>query len=171
MTYRFWTLIAVFATLLLALNFLTATEAEGTPPHEGVCAVAEGEVKVDVPDGTPVITVTAPEGYQIGGYCVKAGSAQQGLGPEEYLLDEPADTVTISHSSGKDISHYVVHLTIVVVTPPPIDPSICPEGTVPGWLNEDGLPTGCVGNEPNPGVDVPEAEAPTPVVATPRFTG
>lgn len=25
---------------------------------------------------------------------------------------------------------------------------VCPEGTVPGWLNVDGLPTGCVGDLP-----------------------
>lgn len=32
-------------------------------------------------------------------------------------------------------------------TPLPID-FICPDGTVPGWLNVDGLPTSCVGDLP-----------------------
>ena len=45
--------------------------------------------------------------------------------------------------------------------PPPIDPTLCGPGTVPGWLNEDGLPTSCVGDDPNPG------DEPAPV---PTFT-
>ena len=32
--------------------------------------------------------------------------------------------------------------------PPPIDPETCLEGTVPGWLNANGLPTSCVGDLP-----------------------
>lgn len=55
----------------------------------------------------------------------------------------------------------------------------CPEGTVPGWLDEFGNPTSCVGDEPNPGgwtpmpspSPLPPAESPTPVVAEPTFTG
>ena len=43
----------------------------------------------------------------ITGYCVKAGSANQGNGPE-YVNGLNATEVTFSHSSGKDISHYVV---------------------------------------------------------------
>lgn len=38
--------------------------------------------------------------------------------------------------------------------PPPIDPGLCDPGTVPGWLNEDGLPTSCVGDLPM--VEIPE---------------
>lgn len=42
-------------------------------------------------------------------------------------------------------------------TPKPQEPPalpdgfVCPEGTVPGWLNSDGHPTSCVGDLPNPG--------------------
>ena len=54
------------------------------------------------------VTVTAPEGMVITGYCVKAGSAKQGDGPVFVTLDEPATTVTIMHPSGKAISHYTV---------------------------------------------------------------
>lgn len=32
--------------------------------------------------------------------------------------------------------------------PQPIDPDSCLPESVPGWLNEDGLPTGCVGDSP-----------------------
>ena len=58
----------------------------------------------------------------------------------------------------------------------------CPEGYVPGWLDENGNPQGCVANGiPNWGeteeplvADPPvveKAPSPTPVVATPKFTG
>jgi hypothetical protein len=61
--------------------------------------------KIDVSSGSSV-TVTAPDGKLISGYCVKAGSANQGLGPEFVPVSPPQKTVTISHSSGKDVSHY-----------------------------------------------------------------
>ena len=61
--------------------------------------------KIDVNSGASV-TVTAPDGKLISGYCVKAGSANQGLGPEFVTVDPPQKTVTIAHSSGKDVSHY-----------------------------------------------------------------
>lgn len=61
--------------------------------------------KIDVNSGAS-ITVTAPDGKLISGYCVKAGSANQGLGPEFVTVDPPQKTVTIAHSSGKDVSHY-----------------------------------------------------------------
>lgn len=51
--------------------------------------------------------------------------------------------------------------------PPAIDPLSCEPGTVPGWLNEEGLPTSCVGDLPNPG-DLPEFVAePAPVEPAP----
>lgn len=49
----------------------------------------------------------------------------------------------------------------------------CEEGYVPGWLDENGNPQGCVANGiPNwEDQNIPEADTPTPVVATPTFTG
>ena len=38
--------------------------------------------------------------------------------------------------------------------PPPLpDDHVCAPHTVPGWLNEAGLPTSCVGDHPCPGFD------------------
>ena len=51
------------------------------------------------------VQVTAPEGKLISGYCVKAGSVSQGLGPE-YYKTVPIKSVSVRHSSGKDIGHY-----------------------------------------------------------------
>lgn len=51
----------------------------------------------------------------------------------------------------------------VVVTPPPVVE--CPEGYVPGWLDEDGNAQGCVNNGPIP---TPESEPePTPTIPVP----
>ena len=42
----------------------------------------------------------------ITGYCVKAGSIHQGLGPEYVTVNPPVASMTITHSSTKDVSHY-----------------------------------------------------------------
>lgn len=115
--------------------------------------------KIDVNSGASV-TVTAPDGKLISGYCVKAGSANQGLGPEFVTVDPPQKTVTITHSSGKDVSHY--SLTYVdegqttttetttteeptTTTPEPPDPPSGgpPSGTPPS--QGGGNPSGGVG--------------------------
>lgn len=53
-------------------------------------------------------TIYAPAGMVIVKVCVKAGSANQGNGPEYTDYDPGVASVTISHSSGKEISHYSV---------------------------------------------------------------
>jgi hypothetical protein len=72
--------------------------------------------KVDVVGDHATVEVTAPDGFLISGYCVKAGSARQGDGPELVVVDPPAATVTISHSSGKDVSHYTIDVVPVPTT-------------------------------------------------------
>jgi hypothetical protein len=63
-------------------------------------------------------TFTAPEGKVIVQICVKAGSAQQGDGPE--FIDFPGVTsATFSHSSGKEISHFSVKFADAPPPPPP----------------------------------------------------
>lgn len=55
------------------------------------------------------------------------------------------------------------------------DGYVCPEGTVPGWLNADGLPTACVGDLPlveplperTPGEDIGELIPPIEVWPAP----
>lgn len=92
----------------------TAAALAGTPDtassqagqaNDQVCPEGDSG-KIDVSGSNASLTLTAPEGKLISGYCVKAGSANQGLGPEFYPVNPPAKSVTISHSSGKDISHY-----------------------------------------------------------------
>lgn len=72
-------------------------------------------------------------------------------------------------------------LALAATLAPPADlptpaPLVCAEGTVPGWLGEDGLPTSCVGDLPCPPVPFGEPcpaaaavpEAPPAVAAVPE---
>lgn len=72
--------------------------------------------KIDTSGDPGSVTITAPEGFLIDGYCVKAGSAKQGNGPEYVTLDPPVASITITHSSGKAVSHYSYSLTEVPTT-------------------------------------------------------
>lgn len=64
--------------------------------------------RVAVTDGSGSITLEAPEGMVITATCVKAGSANQGLGAEITYYDPGVTSVTIWHTSGKGLSHYSV---------------------------------------------------------------
>jgi len=96
-------ILAVIFTALSLASFASAAHAN----NDGQVCFDNG-TKVDVVGSHESITVTAPEGKLISGYCVKAGSIKQGLGPEYVEVDPPAASVVITHSSGKDISHYTV---------------------------------------------------------------
>ena len=103
-------LFALGAAALLALGLyatasVVASAAPIDPTEAAVCP--EGG-KVEVLGEQTSVTVTAPEGMLITGYCVKADLAKQWDGPVFVTLEEPATTVTITHVSGKAISHYSV---------------------------------------------------------------
>lgn len=105
-----------------------AGAANATPPHDGVCTALDSG-KIDVSGSHETLTVEAPDGFLIDGYCVKAGSINQGLGPEYFTLTTPVAELTFGHSSGKDISHYSLSFTPVPIVQPtpevvPIAPSI-----------------------------------------------
>jgi hypothetical protein len=86
--------------------------------NEQVCPGLDSG-KIDENGNKTKVTVTAPDGYLIDQYCAKAGSAKQGYGPELVTVDPPQESVTISHSSGKDLSHYSVSYVAVEGEPDP----------------------------------------------------
>ncbi|MDR4534454.1 hypothetical protein [Glutamicibacter sp. PS] len=90
-----------------ALSVLGAVApASAAPPAGAVCPGWDtGHLGAG---GATSTTITAPDGMVITGVCVKAGSAQQGNGPEITYYDPGVTSVTIWHSSGKQISHYSV---------------------------------------------------------------
>ncbi len=90
---------------------------------EQVCQPQDAHIQAS----TPTVPISGTDYFV--GYCVKAGSANQGLGPEYVWFELPLSTFTIAHSSGKDISHYVLFpattttpsttVTVTTTTPPP----------------------------------------------------
>lgn len=104
-------MVAVFSTGLMPASAAYATDE--VTPNEGVCAGLDSG-KIDTPSNPESLTITAPEGQLIDGYCVKAGSIKQGDGPE-YVTVTPTEELTISHSSLKGISHYSVSYTTAPV--------------------------------------------------------
>jgi hypothetical protein len=115
--------------LLAVLVALAVGVGSAASSDTGVCAGGDSG-KVDVSGDHTTLTLTADDGYVITGYCVKAGSTKQGLGPETYTVDPPAQEVVISHSSGKAISHYSYTVAEGGVEPcPPEDTTGCADVT------------------------------------------
>lgn len=111
--------------------------------------------KIDTSGDPMEVTVEAPEGQLISGYCVKAGSVKQGEGEGgAYFveLDEPAASVTITYPWGPDNGRAISHYALVYTEATDTEPS--PEASVPGEEP---------GEEP---VDEPSSAAPSePAVA------
>jgi len=102
---------------LAALSFTaTANAGEVCPAYGDGTGASGGTLKIDTEGGPSSVNYTAPDGYLVSGYCVKAGSTSSDAGVEFISLDPPLKTVTISHSSGKAVSHHSVQL---VKEPPP----------------------------------------------------
>jgi hypothetical protein len=133
-----FTRLRVLTMLFIALGMMIASGSAvaAQNDNEQVCA---GD-KVDVGGDQTSIVVTAPTGYLISEYCVKAGSIQQGDGPEYYSVNPPAPSVTISHSSGKAISHYSLTL-VQIPTPTEVPPTVTPTDVPPTATTVPGEPT------------------------------
>lgn len=108
----------------LELDAISTGQTEQVCPEDG---------KVEVEGSQSEVTVSAPEGQLISGYCVKAGE-----GTESVEFDEPVDMATISHSSGKDISHYTVFYVPGPTIPGPVDEEDDDEETTPPSSDDDG---------------------------------
>ncbi|GAB3164662.1 hypothetical protein GCM10027059_21130 [Myceligenerans halotolerans] len=119
------------ALLAVGLGVVPTAAASATVMERGA-TIATGqndqvcpeEGKVETPEGPSEVTVTAPEGQLISGYCVKAGPT-----PETVTLDEPVEEVTIVPESGKDISHYTVFFVPAPTPEPTPTPTPTPEPT------------------------------------------
>lgn len=90
--------------LLLLLPTIAVLGAQAATPAAGA-EVCPGQHIEPPDDTTKTVTYTAPDGYLVSSWCVKAGPTI-----EVHDVDPPAGTITITHTSGKDISHYSVVL-------------------------------------------------------------
>ncbi len=158
-------MIAVFGLGSAAAFAATSDKPPSSPGQDAndqVCP--DGDTgKIDVSGSQASVTVTAPEGKLISGYCVKAGSANQGDGPVLVTVNPPQATVTITHPSGKDISHYSV--TYVVEETPPTETT--PTDTTPtDTTPTDTTPTNTTPMDTTPMDTTPTESSPTETTAT-----
>ena len=136
-------LLAAGSALLLVAGLISLgagpATAGGNSGDDSVCAGFDSG-KIDVDGNHKTLEVTAPAGQLIDGYCIKAGSVEQGLGPVWVSVDPPVATLTISYpNADKDISHYALSYTDVVV--PPVDVCTNIDGvqtSVPAGMTADG---------------------------------
>jgi hypothetical protein len=68
--------------------------------------------KVDTIGDPATVTYTAPSGFLVDAYCVKAGTE-----PIIVSVNPPAATVIIDHPNKDSVSHYQVHLVAIAVVP------------------------------------------------------
>lgn len=104
-------LLAVVGLIFMSLGFVSVP-AQATPGGGGsdVCGPLDSG-KIDTTGDPQTVTVTAPDGKLIDGYCVKAGSSNQGDGPVYVTVDPPVKTLTFGYPGGKAVSHYSLSYT------------------------------------------------------------
>ena len=105
-----WKALWVIATIIAVGLLIVAMAASPADAFE-VCPEWDSG-KIDVTGEQTTLRITAPEGFHIVEVCVKAGSSNEGYGPEYSVVDPPRRGMTISHSSGKAISHYSMRYEI-----------------------------------------------------------
>jgi hypothetical protein len=115
---------ALFAAAPAYADIVPTDPPAGAPEQK--CAELDSGKSGDGAYGEDEV-ITAPEGYVITMFCVKSGSEnQEDGGPEYYLVQPPTNSVTISHSTGKDISHFSYSYEKVTTTPPSTPPVTTP---------------------------------------------
>ncbi|MDP9823734.1 hypothetical protein [Nocardioides massiliensis] len=137
---------------LVAAGLLTPAAVAAPDPGKVCAGLNSG--KIDTKGDPASVRVTAPAGKLISGYCVKAGSVNQGDGPVYVTLANPVATYVLEYigSDGKrkDVSHY----SLSYVSATPEDPK--PEDPKP----EDPKPEDPKPEDPKP--EDPKPEAPKP---------
>ena len=88
-TMRWPQILALVTIALVAVLLVAENRAFGTPD---VCPPLDSG-KIDTTGDPASVTVTAPAGKLITGYCAKAGSEQSGAGTEIVLVDQMDDVV------------------------------------------------------------------------------
>jgi hypothetical protein len=151
------------AVVLVSWGTAALSRADAVENNQVCSGLDSG--KIDVSGEKTSITLTAPEGQLITGYCVKAGSTKNGNGPRYVTLSQPQKSVTISYPGGKAISHYSVDYTT-----DDNEPEVCEEGPNAGQPIPEGETEESFCNEPdeaddevceegpNAGQPIPEGE-------------
>jgi hypothetical protein len=152
----------LLATIAIA-TLATVGAAAGTVGAQNTQVCPDLDTgKIDPPGDPTSVTITAPEGQVIVQVCVKAGSAQQEEGPEFFNFDPGVTETTVSHSSGKEISHYSVQFADA---PPPTTaapPTTAPPVTQAAPPPPPPPPPGPAAAPPAPRAQAPAARPPAP---------
>jgi hypothetical protein len=74
---------------------------------------ASGKLEEGWDDGDAFLTFSAPAGYAIYKYCVKAGSQQSGGGAMIIDVTPPSATVVIDHPNVNSVSHFVAYYVAI----------------------------------------------------------
>lgn len=97
-------LLFVSTFVFLAVSFM-GLAASADPADGRVCEPLDSG-KINTTGDPLTVTVTAPEGFLISGYCVKSGSVNQGDGPVYVTVDPPVQSLTFGYPTGKAVSHW-----------------------------------------------------------------
>src|SRR5690606_13900171 len=89
--------------------------------------------------------------------CERWGQRDQYSGDSSYLGDTLEWVAGQPEDHAIYVSHEWVYGGVCEVVVPPLE---CEDGYVPGWLDENGNPTGCVFNGPNHGDGDPTVPVP-----------
>jgi hypothetical protein len=157
------------AASILGLMVVLAIPATAQAQGSQVCPVLDTGHQPG--GGLTTITITAvdvglPAGTLIGTVCVKAGSSQQGEGPEIITFDPPQLEVTFSHSSGKAISHFSVGIGTVTETPTPPPESPSPPTVGGGGGGGGGVQGGQAKQQPQAESEAAQPTAPAELAFT-----
>jgi hypothetical protein len=87
------------AALLVAVGTATVS-APVVEANTLVCAEGDSG-KIDTTNEPKTVTVTAPDGKLISGYCVKAGTEAL-----SFVVEPPVKTLVIDHPNKDSVSHY-----------------------------------------------------------------
>lgn len=132
---RILSIIALCA--VVSLGWLAPASATPPEPNPGVCPEGGAwSLHLSANDQT-TFTFTAPDGFLVSSYCVKAGSLNQGNGPEIFTVDPPAELITFGHSSGKEISHF----SVILVADDDEEETTTTTSTVPPTTSTTAQPT------------------------------
>ena len=159
-----WKRIIVIAAVAGLIVGGTASSAIGGRGHDPVTFCHNGH------------TITTDDTGLIEGHMRHVESGKDSLGscptPEDGATSSPSPSPTSNPVPSTPPQSTPTPSPSATSEPPKVE---CEEGYVPGWLDENGNPQGCVNNGPTEEHLIPpvvvEAPAPTPVVATPTFTG
>jgi hypothetical protein len=156
--------------VLLSLGWSSPSGAtnEGTCPEGGAWSAHFSA------NDQESFTYAAEGDFLIAEICVKAGSINQGYGPEFQSYDPPVSEVTFEHSSGKEISHFAVRLVPVTIpsTTVPETTTTLPETTttVPDTVTSTTVPETTTTSSTTPATPTtagPSTTVPDTVTTTP----